>query len=92
MRKLVYDLLERIVVKTVLHLFKISATFPAFLVSELVSHGFDKFVVPLIDLLVRQGQLYYDTNEGKIKASKALRARRDGKKDDYNRAVDDIFH
>lgn len=91
-KKIVYDLIERAVIKIVLHLFKVSASFPTFLVTQLVSHGFDKLIVPILDYAIRTGQLYYDFYDGKIKTRNLNEAKKNKNKDEYKKALDDIFH
>lgn len=84
-------MLERIVVKAVLQLLKVSSSFPTFLVTQLAEHGFKKLIIPLIDLLVRRGQLVYDTKKGKIIARNIEEARANNDLDAYNRNSDDVF-
>ncbi|MCK5608302.1 hypothetical protein KAR91_40850 [Candidatus Pacearchaeota archaeon] len=67
------------------------AGFRAWIASMLLEYGFDKIVLPCINLMFRKGQLIYDVQEGKVKVKKLREARQNGNQDDYDNAADDIM-
>lgn len=91
-KKLIYQALEKLLVKLVLHFLKVSGSFQTYLVTQLVEFGYDRFVIPLSNYLIRRGLLFYDTTRGKIAIKDLRQAREDNNADDYDRAVDDILH
>jgi len=91
-KKVLYPILERITVKVVLHLLKVSGSFSTYLVTQLTEYGFEKLIIPLINTLVRKGHLYYDTNQGKIIARRLQDAQDNSDQDAYDDAWDDMLH
>lgn len=92
MNQKVLDIFQGIVVKLVLYLFKVSAGFPAFLVTQLTEHAYQSFVAPLINSLYLQGQLYYDVEQGHIKLRELNAARKSNDPEKYDAAADDILN
>lgn len=90
-KKTAYILLEKVTAKVILHLLKVSSSFGSFLVGVLVAEAFDKVVVPLLNMAIVQGHLYYDANKGRIKVKRLNEARKGGSNANYDRAVDDIL-
>lgn len=88
MQHAIYQLLEKIAVRVVLHLLKVSSTFGTYLVGVLVEEAFDRFIIPLLNNSIIMGHLYYDTAQGKIKIKKLKEARNAS---EYDSAVDDIL-
>ena len=91
-KKAIYSFLERAVVKMALHLLKVSGTFQTYFLTQLIEYGFDKVVIPLANLLIRKGLLYYDLAEGKVKVKALNEARDNNDQDAYDRASDDLLH
>ena len=91
-RKLVYDILESVVLKAVLMLLKISGGFKAKLVALLVEQGFERVLIPLMNYLYREGMLFIDTQSGKRKVIKLRKANDGGNDAEIDGAIDDIFN
>lgn len=70
------NIIERVVVKTALSVFKISPGVSGYIVT------------PIINELIRNGKLIYDTKKGEIIADKILKSKKAKK---YNAAIDSIF-
>lgn len=91
-KQIVFEIIERALVAGVLSYLKISSTFPTYLVTKLVEHGFDKLIVPIFNHLLNNGHLYYDMKRGKIKIRKLNQHRDKNDKVNYDRIIDDILH
>lgn len=91
-KKLIYQIIEKIVVKLVLHLLKVSGTFQSYLVSQLVELGYERFVIPLSNYLIRRGLLFYDTKKGIIAIKDLREARENNDQNAYDRTIDNIIH
>ena len=91
MKKAIYAILEKVTIELVIHLLKVSGGFATYLTTKLVEYGFEKVIVPLLNFLVIQGVLYYDTEKGKIRVKKLHTAREGGSDEEYDSAVDDIL-
>lgn len=91
MKKQLYVVLERVTVKLLLHLLKVSGGFPTFLITTLIEVGFDKIIIPILNHAIIQGHLYYDTDKGEIQIKNLHEARKGGSNAEYDAAVDDII-
>lgn len=90
-KKIVYTVMEKVTVRVLLHLLRVSGGFASFLISAIVAEAFDVVVIPLINSLIINGRLYVDQKQGKIKVKRLNDARRSGNASDYDRAADDIL-
>jgi len=63
--------------------------FRAWVVKFAVKYLFDELAEPVIELAMRKGQLVIDKTSGKIIYLKTMKAKQDGKKDDYLDSIGD---
>ncbi len=88
-KKLLFNLLEKQAVKLVLKKLVLASGFQAYLVTFIVEQLFDHVAIPIMNLSIRKGELYYDQIEGKIQI-KRLHNSKDLA--DYDRNLDNILN
>lgn len=71
---------------------KISASFPAFLASALMSKGFHKYLIPFFNALIRAGKLSYNIEKGELTEKKLTEAEQNEDIDAYKEAADSIWY
>ena len=91
MREKLLGVFEGVVVRLVLHLLKISGGFPAYLISNLIEYGFDKFIFPLVNKLIDDGLLNQDIEKGKIQLKRLKDIEEGNSNEVYDDVVDDII-
>ncbi len=91
MKKHIYSVLEKVVVKLVIYLMRVSSGFATFLVTTVAERGFEHLIVPALNGLLREGLYVYDKTAGQIRSNRFLEAR-DSDDEDYDAAVDVILH
>ena len=66
-KKQLFKILESAALKAVLKKLVISSGgLKAWIISFLVSELFDEILIPLMNLSIRKGELYYDMQKGKV--------------------------
>ncbi len=89
LKKQIFKFLESALLKAFLRKLVISSTgIQGWLVSFVFSELFEKIAIPVLNLAIRKGELFYDMQKGKIQIKRLEHAK---DIDEYNDAVDDIL-
>ncbi|MCK5021531.1 MAG: hypothetical protein KAS32_31260 [Candidatus Peribacteraceae bacterium] len=90
-KKRIYGLMEKWAVKIVLNSMKVTSGFPVFLLSQIASYEFKKYLIPFFNKLIRNGLLIYDTQKGELIAKRMDDASEENDQEAYNDAWFDMF-
>lgn len=64
--------------------------FKAWAIKFAVEYLYEEYAVPMMQYLIRKGQLYYDKEKGEIKYKKLEEAKKDGDESTYNDVIDNV--
>lgn len=83
--------LESLLIKLVIHTLRVSGSFKVLLIEKLVKYGYETFVIPFTNYLIRESILYYDLSRDKIRLKDLKDALKSKDSNKYDRTLDRTF-